>query len=661
MAAAMGVLVALGPVGVTAAGGAPGAPAQEPPERIGSDEGPLFSGPRQQPFVCATARASFDGRSLLGQPDADNFDPDDPIGIPVAAEDADGNYPQDGRGYPTDDAEIIGWSRNCETDTRVHHLYRSTDGAFRWLDDPSDLPADVAETTTLDGDTVPYVVRWEVGTINRFIYSVALLVPVDSVAGDGPDVEPDTSLWNDRAVFSFQGGVGIGRHQGTASSGAMLQHELVSQGYAVMWSSGTRTSTHYDLRVGGETAILLKDHLVATYGEPLYTVAVGGSGGAIQQYVYGQNHPGLIDAAIPQYSYPDMVSQTIHIGDCELLEHYFEVTDRDNDRWRDPDMRRAVLGLNVTAPANLSESQREQWEMLYLAYGVLGYQTMDRGEDGTPTLSECRPGWIGATPTALNPTFHTVNDVDQLAQGIDGVEWTHMADLDGIYGIDPETGFARRAWDNVGVQYGLEAVASGVVTPEEFLDLNAQVGGWVTSEEMVTEGFPYEGDLDLGNFDVWSSRNMNLSPDSGATPAPRTEGDPEAVAGVYREGVRFDGDLDIPVIDWRHHLEHELDMHHVHQSFAARQRMLDHDGDAGNQVIWFTDARPATAFDQTWQAFEVIDEWMANIRENPEASVAENRPDAAVDSCFSTDGSLIAAGEDVWSGVLDDGPEGACT
>ena len=32
---------------------------------------------------------------------------------------------------------------------------------------------------------------------------------------------------------------------------------------------------------------------------PLYTVAVGGSGGAIQQYVYGQNHPGLLDAGVP--------------------------------------------------------------------------------------------------------------------------------------------------------------------------------------------------------------------------------------------------------------------------------------------------------------------------------------------------------------------------
>ena len=88
----------------------------------------------------------------------------------------------------------------------------------------------------------------------------------------------------------------------------------------------------------------------------------------------------------------------------------------------------------------------------------------------------------------------------------------------------------------------------------------------------------------------------------------------------------FDGDIDIPIIDWRHYLEDELDMHHSHQSFAARQRIIDAHGNADNQVIWFTDARPAVAFDQTPMAFEVIDEWMANIRAHPERRWRENRP-----------------------------------
>jgi hypothetical protein len=618
--------------------------------------GPIFSGPQQQPFVCTTARGRFDGRPILGQPLVDN---QDHFGIAVAAEGPDGSYPQDGRGYPTADAEIVGWSGDCSAETRIGYVYRTTGGAFRWLDDPTaPLPADIATTTTMDGDTVPFVVRWERGTINRFVYSVAFLAPVTET---DPST-PDDALWNRRLVFTFDGGVGIGHSQGSTSTGAMLEPNLLGKGYGVMWSSGTRTSTHYNLQVGGETALMLKEHTVETHGVPDYTVAVGGSGGAIQQYVYAQNHPGLLDAAIAQYSYPDMVTQTIHVGDCELLEHYFDVTDRSNPTWRDPEVRQAIEGLNATDfPKNVDAGTAAQWNLLYQVYGLLGYQVMDRDPASpVPALTECRAAWFGLTPLAMNPTFTDVDDLDKLAQGADGVEWTHWGDTVNIYGTGPD-GYARVPWDNVGVQYGLQALVDGTITPAEFLDLNAGVGGWKRSAEMVPEGFPFQGDFTPESFDPWSSRNMNLSPDGGTTPAPRTAGDRAAMRAAYTSGMEFQGDIDIPVIDWRHYLEDQLDMHNSHQSFAARQRMLNADGDASNQVIWFTDARPARAFDQTAMAFEVMDEWMGNIAAHPERSVARNKPARAVDSCFDTQGDLIASGRGVWDGVLDDRTDGACT
>jgi hypothetical protein len=642
---------------VAAAGRGPGSPEEErltlTNHPIG---GPIFSGPQQQPFVCTTARGRLEGRPILDQPLVDN---QDHVGIAVAAEDAQGNYPQDGRGYPTADAQIVGWSKDCAADTRYGYVYRTSGGQFRWLDDPAGpLPADMATTTTLDGQTVPFIVRWERGTINRFIYSVAMLAP----AGEPDPTAPDDSLWNRRLVFSFDGGVGIGHFQGTTSAGSMLPAGLLGKGYGVMWSSGTRTSTHYNLQVGGETALMVKEHAVEAHGVPDYTVAVGGSGGAIQQYVYAQNHPGLIDAAIAQYSYPDMVTQTIHTGDCELLEHYFDATDRDNPRWKDPEVRQAIIGLNATNfPKNLSQGEIDQWNGLYGLYAAFGYQVMERDPASpAPALTECRPGWFGLTPLALNPTFTDVDDIDKLAQGTEGVEWTHWGDTENIYGTGDD-GFARVPWDNVGVQYGLQALVDGAITPAEFLDLNAQVGSWKESSQMVPEGFPFEGALSAENFDPWSSRNMNLSPDGGSTPAARRAGDPDAMRAAYTSGMEFQGDIDIPVIDWRHYLEDELDMHNTQQSFAARQRMLNADGDAANQVVWFTDARPARAFDQTPMAFEVIDEWMANIAAHPERSVARNKPAQAVDSCFDTAGNLIASGDDVWNGVLDDGADGACT
>lgn len=102
-------------------------------------------------------------------------------------------------------------------------------------------------------------------------------------------------------------------------------------------------------------------------------------------------------------------------------------------------------------------------------------------------------------------------------------------------------------------------------------------------------------------------------------------------------------------------------MHNTQQSFAVRQRMLNVDGVADNQVIWFMDARPAVAADATPLAFQVVDEWMSNMAANPDLGVAANKPAMAVDACFATDGGLLASGDRVRNGILDDAEPRACT
>ena len=356
----------------------------------------------------------------------------------------------------------------------------------------------------MDGKTVPMILRWERGVINRFMYSILMLSPGSQTA------TPDLSAWNGKALFSFSGGVAIGHYQGTPSGGDMRYLPGLQMGYAVLYSTGTRTNTHYNLQLGGETAIMLKDRFVSAYAEPEYTVAVGGSGGAIQQYVYGQNHPGLIDAGVPQYSYPDMVTQTIHVGDCELIERWYDskVLANPLSIWRTWVNRSLAEGLNASA-------------IIPNPYAaVMPYMP-------TPGSTECINGWRGLSPLALNPHFGTAPGYNPAVHG--PVEWTHWADLVNIYGTD-ETGFARSPWDNVGVQYGLAALAErrdhagAVPRPER--------------ERRLLEGLEGHGPGGLPVHpprsarrscrDVWSARNMKLSPDGGATPAPRREGNREA-------------------------------------------------------------------------------------------------------------------------------------
>ena len=147
--------------------------------------GPMFSGPQQVPFVCTATQFGLQPRAdATTQP-----------------------------GYVVCNAQgaVTGYSRNCSIDTVVSYLYRGTSGGFKPLPAGGVRPADMATTTLADGRTVDFIVRREVGSINRFLYSFAMLAPAGEAAG-----QADLGLWNRKLVYWFQGGVAIGHSQGTA-------------------------------------------------------------------------------------------------------------------------------------------------------------------------------------------------------------------------------------------------------------------------------------------------------------------------------------------------------------------------------------------------------------------------------------------------------------
>ncbi|NIW35026.1 MAG: hypothetical protein GWN32_00085, partial [Gemmatimonadetes bacterium] len=142
--------------------------------------GPMFSGPQQEVFLCAD----------------------------------DGDRANAELGPAIDE--------DCAVETVVSFKYRTTGGSWADYDPDAPPPADMAQTTTMDGDTVDYIVRWERGTINRFIYSIAVLSPDEQ-----DPATPDLSAWNGRLIYYFQGGVAIGHYQGDPSRSRMLyEHGL---------------------------------------------------------------------------------------------------------------------------------------------------------------------------------------------------------------------------------------------------------------------------------------------------------------------------------------------------------------------------------------------------------------------------------------------------
>lgn len=588
--------------------------------------GPMFSGPQQHPFTCTA-------NQLGQQPLVDSATPP---GHRVV--DAEGN--------------TIGYSRNCSVETVVSYLYRTTGNAWAPLPADASRPADMSTITLPDGRTVDFVIRRETGSINRFLYSFAMLAP----RGEDP-ANPDLSLWNRKLLYWFQGGVAIGHTQGTVHSGS-LNPDILRLGFAIVHSSGNNTGTHYNLNLSGETAMMTKERFIERYGVPRYTVGLGGSGGAIAQYVIAQNHPGVLDALLPVQSYPDMVTQTIHVGDCELLEHYMDATDRNNPKWRVTKNRSLLVGFNA------EEGFARVDDALAPLKLQLGYST-------APGSTECIPGWRGLSPLAMNPHYGQApnQQLYEPQSDIAAIRWTHWDDLRNVYGVD-STGAARPTWDNVGVQYGLKALKEGQITPAEFLHLNFHIGGWKHPSEMQQETFPFFGTTPAeiekaltipGYFDPWSRKNMNLSPGPDQ-PAPRTRGDFPAMRAAYTSGHVFDGELNVPAIDHRQYMERELDMHNSHQSFAVRQRVLNRMGHSDNLVIWFTDTRPGVPkASQTFEALQVMDEWMENILARPHKGIAGNKPARAVDSCFDVNGQLMHAGKGVWNGILDTKPAGACT
>jgi uncharacterized tannase-like protein DUF6351 len=522
--------------------------------------GPVLYSPHQMPFICETQAVG--------------------LGAPLDAD--------------------------CSANTKVEYFYRSTSAAaarenqgdlagadnangfgggrgnaaanrFKPFDPSSPRPTDIAMTTTTEGKTVPYIVRREMGTINRAIYSIAFLHEPGTPL---PSPWTTAGAWNGRLIYTFGGGVAAGYHQGRTIGGlnggrghledGQLGDYPLAKGYAVAGSSLNVFGTHANDVVSAESMMMVKEHFIEQFGPIKWTIGSGRSGGSMQQHMIGNNYPGLLDAIVPTASFADTLTFQNSMLDCELLDHAMTTSKQPFTT----DQKTAVSGFS-------------HWD--YCTNNKLRYA-------GVAADINCDATTI-PSPMRFDPVKKP-----------DGVRCTYQDALVAVYGKDPKTGFARRPFDNAGVQYGLKAFNDGKINFNQFLDINRLVGG----------------------HDI----NGNIVAD-------RTTADLDALRIAYETGRINDGAQGlamIPIIDMRPYTEGPGgNVHDTFNGVIAGNRVNAAGG--GNRISRVYEANVPIVKAQD-DNLDILDKWLAAVaRDTAPGSqrekVLRNKPAGLSDSCFT--------------------------
>ena len=472
---------------------------------------------------------------------------------------------------------------HCTVPVRYDWFYGTAAGTFNPLPRLTPpFPADLVQTTTIDGHTVNYIVRVESGTIDQSIYRIAILDDPTNPIRDpwSPGGTIPGPGWNGKLSYPFGGGCGPAFRSGRNDVTSALSNDPLSLGFAVAFGTRNTLGNGCDFVVSAETMMMIKEHFIKQYGIPTFTIGSGGSGGSMQQHFIAQNYPGLLDAVTPGVSFADLVSILPDVTDCGLLNHYFSANP---SQW--PATRRSP---------------------------ITGYPVSTTGSTaGTETCVS----WDAFAHTWVSPFngFDPVVPVADLYNPVTNPTGARGSFTDGmvnVFGIDPRTGFARTVYDNVGVQYGFKALNSGAISVDEFLQLNEKIGG-----------------LDVDGNYIAARSAANL----------------KGVEIAYRDGVVDSGqNLTLPIIDIRNYLDDVANIHTRIRTFAKLDRLQMTNSTIANEVNWLT-ANVGTIPDLARMALIAHNEWLENIladtSDEPYAvKVISNKPSSLQDTCWDSSG-----------------------
>lgn len=496
----------------------------------------------------------------------------------------------------------------CNQPAEYTFLYKSTDPRKSGLQpyDPENPPADVAETTTDEGVKVPFIVRQELGYQDRDQYKILTLFR----PGEAWEPWAPQEQWNHKVLVTHGGGCGtafgpgnapLNDFSGTLPAGTpgVEQSYVVAlgKGFAVMSTALDNLGHNCNVVLAAESLVMAKERLIEQYGPIRYTIGTGCSGGSITQMMVSNAYPGVYQGNITTCAYPDVFSTGAQFADLHMLRRYFEPSQSDGSVvWGDgiawtPDQMAAVEG-------NISHLNAITTDELFF-------------KSVTAPTGDC------AGPDTYHPENNPGGVRCGLMDFLVNLLGTRAPEVWSPMEVAAGKGFAGNPIDNVGIQYGLNALRAGRITPAQFVDLNEKIGG--------------------------------LTIDILPQPA-RTKADMPALANVYRSGELNDANNLHRVAIINVTGPDPGAAHDTVHGFWTRWRIEREHGNHDNHVMWAGPVPILGDVKGMINALEKMDEWLATVEQDTRdiplpQKLTENKPADLQDGCYNGYGQRIAGPE----------------
>lgn len=484
--------------------------------------------------------------------------------------------------------------------------------------DPASPPpaSDIAVTTTESGVTMPFIVRVERGFQARDRYQIMSLYK----PGEAWEPWKPQPQWNKKLLIHHGGNVGVtfgpgnppnGDISGTAPDGAefLLGDSItvaLGRGFVTLSTALANLGHNANLVTAAESLMMAKERIVEQYGELRYTIGTGCSGGAIAQQHIANAYPGIYQGIIVQCSYPDVWTTAVQFADYNLLNTYF------GNRYP------GVNEQEGSAQFPQFNSQVLPFIQWSAVYGHLPLNPVLSDNAFFPKAYPIDDNCRGLAGAAL--TYDAVSRPDGLRCGlIDYLATQFGPRTPALWSANEKKlgrGYGGIPLDNVGVQYGLGALKQGLITQQQFLDLNRKIGGFTIDIKHQVE---------------------------------RTEGDVLALTNAHKTGAINTAEhlSTIPIIDLRG--QDPGIAHDSYHSWQMRARLQAKQGHFKNHVIWFGQIVLAGDTTYSTEALLTMDRWLANMEADTgvktlPARVIDNKPPLARDRCLSAQSAYSSDG-----------------